>query len=549
MMSFPYRILHILDNENQESIIARDLDNEGFLFKYVCVDSTNSFKKNIKDFHPHLVISDYRHKQFDGIAAITQSKKAYPDIVFFILTETISEFDAIECIKAGVSNIINQDQVSSILMIVQEAQKYQQARLEKRQVEEQLAREREILSISLASIGEAIVTINPSGEIVLFNNAAQQITEYSAREAVGKPAHEILRILDEKTAKVLDDPINQLLEIDKTLDINTPPRRPVLLTKTEKKILIAGKITPIRIEQHKNAGYVLVFDDVTLKEQIAAQSMLSLKMESIGQLAAGIAHEINTPIQYLGDNLNYIQHALETYIESDQKLTNFLHSLSPSNQEAQKVMDFRNSQRIDHLNKEIPNAILESFEGLERVRKIVMAIREFSHPSQKIKTYSDINKSVQTTVTISRNEWKYIADLETDLDANLPLVLCRIDELNQVLLNMIVNAAHAIQEKQKETDKEKGKITIKTSQDHDKVVIAVMDTGCGISEKILDRIFDPFFTTKDVGKGTGQGLSLAYNIIVNHHHGTIHVSTKENIGTTFTIELPIAQTEIEETRD
>ncbi|MBA4384001.1 MAG: hypothetical protein C0410_04640 [Anaerolinea sp.] len=548
-MSHPYRILHILEFENEESIIAHDLDSEGFLFKSVFADSINSFKKKIKEFKPHLVISDYRYKNFDGIAAITQSKKTFPDIVFFILTETISEFDAIECIRAGVSNIINQDQVSSILMIVQEAQKYQQARLEKRQVEEQLAREREILSISLASIGEAIVTINPSGEIVLFNNAAQQITEYSALEAVGKPAHEILRILDEKTAKILDDPINHLLEIDKAIDVNTPPRRPVLMTKTEKKILISGKITPIRIDQQKNAGYVLVFDDVTIKEQIAAQSMLSLKMESIGQLAAGIAHEINTPIQYLGDNLNYIQHALDTYIESDQKLTNYLNTFSSTNLEAKEVLNFRNSQRIDHLNKEIPNAILESFEGLERVRKIVMAIREFSHPSQKIKAYSDINKSVQTTVTISRNEWKYFADLETDLDPNLPLVLCRIDELNQVLLNMIVNAAHAIQEKQKETDKEKGKITIKTTRDRDKVVIAVMDTGCGISDKIVDRIFDPFFTTKDVGKGTGQGLSLAYNIIVNHHHGTIHVFTKENIGTTFTIELPIAQTEIEETRD
>lgn len=548
-MTIPYRILHILEDNNEVSIIAGDLDNEGFLFKSAAVDSINSFKKTVKEFQPHLVITDYQHKYYDGIAAITQSKKSYPDIIFFILTETISEFDAIECIKAGVSNIINQDQVSSILMIVQEAQKYQQARLEKRQVEEQLAREREILSISLASIGEAIVTISPTGEIVLFNNAAQQVTEYSALEAVGKPAHEILRILDEKTNKVLDDPIGHLLEIDKAFDINTPPRRPVLMTKTEKKILISGKITPIRIEEHKNAGYVLVFDDVTEKEQIAAQSMLSLKMESIGQLAAGIAHEINTPIQYLGDNLHYIQHALETYIEFDQKMTSFLSSISRSNQETQKVLDFRNSQRIDHLNKEIPIAIVESFEGLERVRKIVMAIREFSHPSQKVKTYSDINKSVQTTATISRNEWKYFADLVTDLDPNLPLVLCRIDELNQVLLNMIVNAAHAIEEKQKETDKEKGKITIKTTRDHDKVVIAVTDTGCGISDKIVDRIFDPFFTTKDVGKGTGQGLSLAYNIIVNHHHGTIHVFTKENIGTTFTIELPIAQTEIEETRD
>ncbi|MDP3684719.1 MAG: PAS domain-containing protein, partial [Ignavibacteria bacterium] len=203
-MTVPYRILHILDYKNEESVIARELDSESFLFKAACVDSIISFEKLVKDFQPNLVITDYLHKNFDGIAAITQSKKVFPDTVFFILTETISEFDAIECIKAGVSNIINKDQISSILMIVQETQKYQQARLEKKQIEEQLAREREILSISLANIGEAIVTINLTGEIVLFNNAAQQVTEYSELEAVGKPAREILRILDEKTNKILD---------------------------------------------------------------------------------------------------------------------------------------------------------------------------------------------------------------------------------------------------------------------------------------------------------------------------------------------------------
>jgi len=548
-MTEPYRVLNILDFENEESLIAGELDNESFRFESVCVATNTEFEKSIHDFHPDLVITDFLHKNFDGISAITQAKKSHPDTLFFILTESISEFDAIECIKAGVSNIINKDQVSSILMIVQETQKYQQARIEKRQVEEQLAREREILSISLASIGEAIITFSLSGEIVLFNNAAQQITEYSTLEAVGKPAYKVLRILDEKTNKILEDPITHLLDLEGSIDINKIHHRPVLLTKTDKKILISGKITSIKIDQHTHSGYVLVFDDVTEKERVAAQSMLSSKMESIGQLAAGIAHEINTPIQYLGDNLHYVQHALETYIETDERQTQFLNSIANLNAEAREVLEFRNSQRIDHLNKEVPEAIHESYEGLDRVRKIVLAIREFSHPSQKGKAYSDINKCVQTTVTISRNEWKYCADLETDLDPDLPLVFCRIDELNQVLLNMIVNAAHTIQEKLKESDKEKGKITIKTSLNNEKVFIAITDTGCGISDNIVNRIFDPFFTTKDVGKGTGQGLSLAYNIIVNHHHGAIQVSTEENIGTTFTIELPLAKTEIEENRD
>lgn len=542
------RILQIIKDTNESAPFASELEGEGLDFTCQSVNSIETFINTIQKVQPDLVITDFIHPNFDGIQAIRKAKELTPDTVFIVLTKMISELDAVECIKAGVSNIVNIDQISHIPMIVQEALRFQQARLEKRQIEEQLAKEREVLSISLASIGEAIVSIDLAGKIVLFNQAAQAITGFSHAEAVDEPVQKILQILDEKTNKVLDDPVSYLIEVDNKTLRNLPIKRPVLIKKNKEKILISGKITSILVDQKRPAGYIVVFDDVTEKELAAAQSTLSLKMESIGQLAAGIAHEINTPIQYLGDNLNYISRAIETFKEMDQQQLEYLQTIADApraNKKAKSLLEIRRKKSIDHLYGEVPHAIEESLEGVERVRKIVQAIREFSHPSQKVNTLSDINKGILTTVTLSKNEWKYCADLVTELDPKLPLVWCRIDELNQVLLNMIVNAVHAIQQKQNGSDKEKGRITITTSQKEDRVFISISDTGCGIPESIVNRIFDPFFTTKDVGKGTGQGLSLAHNIIVNHHHGLISVDSKLTVGSTFTIELPIGQQEEE----
>ena len=536
------RILLIQDHLDANALIANELGSEGYIVGSIPVHSSIAYLEAVKEFKPDLVISDYIYPDFDGISTIRKVKAAFPDVIIIVFTKSISELDAVECIKAGVSNIINTDQASNMLMIVEDAIKFQQSRLEKKQIEAQLEKEREILSISLASIGEAIVTVDLSGKIVLFNLAAQNITGYSTKDAVNKPVQKILRILDEKTNKILQDPVKYLLEIENKVKQDVPSIHPVLMTKNSQKLLISGKISPITVGQKTHAGYVIVFDDVTQKEMAAAQSILSLKMESIGQLAAGIAHEINTPIQYVGDNLNFINRSFETLKEMDERQSEVIKTCRAT-KKTSDVQDLRNLKGIDHLYSEIPQAIQESLEGVERVRKIVQAIREFSHPSQKVNTFSDINKGILTTVTLSKNEWKYCADLITELDPKMPLVWCRIDELNQVLLNMIVNAVHAIQQRQKDFNIEKGKITIRTDHNEDKIFIAVTDTGCGIPDNLVDRIFDPFFTTKDVGKGTGQGLSLAHNIIVNHHHGLISVNSKINVGTTFTIELPIGQQE------
>jgi signal transduction histidine kinase len=203
-------------------------------------------------------------------------------------------------------------------------------------------------------------------------------------------------------------------------------------------------------------------------------------------------------------------------------------------------------KKVSYYADEIPKAIQESLDGTERVRKIVLAMREFSHPSEKEKKLSDINHGIETTIVISRNEWKYCAELETNLDDELPLVYCQIDEINQVILNMIVNAAQAIQENLPQGSEQKGKILISTRKHENKVLITVQDTGSGIPAEIRARIFDPFFTTKGVGKGTGQGLSMAHNIIAKKHQGVICVDSDPGQGTVFTIELPIDSSELEQ---
>ncbi len=197
-------------------------------------------------------------------------------------------------------------------------------------------------------------------------------------------------------------------------------------------------------------------------------------------------------------------------------------------------------QRIDagYLFEEIPKALAQTKEGITRVSKLVGAMKEFSHPGTKEMTPWDVNRAIESTITVSRNEWKYVSDVETDFDSSLPLVSCLPSEFNQVILNLIVNAAHAIADVAAPGTGPKGKILVKTLNCHDYVEIRIQDTGTGIPGHAQPHIFEPFFTTKQIGRGTGQGLTIARSVVVDKHHGTLHFETEEGNGTTFIIRLP-----------
>ncbi|MBN1908944.1 MAG: PAS domain S-box protein [Pirellulales bacterium] len=285
--------------------------------------------------------------------------------------------------------------------------------------------------------------------------------------------------------------------------------------------------------------------DLSERKRMEKELAQAQKMEAIGQLAAGIAHEINTPIQYIGDNMRFLQEAFSDIHHVMQQCDSLVNTArgAPAVAELARAMNAEKEEAdMEYLVTEIPRAIDQSLEGVERVANIVRAMKEFSHPGGGQKQPIELNRAIENTLMVSRNEWKYVADLETDFDESLPLVPALLNGLNQVILNLIMNAAQAIGELIENGTTEKGTITVSTRRDGDWAEIRIQDTGPGVPDEIEDKVFDPFFTTKEVGKGTGQGLSIVHNIIVEDHGGTVSLDSELDQGAAFIVRLPLADT-------
>jgi PAS domain S-box-containing protein len=307
--------------------------------------------------------------------------------------------------------------------------------------------------------------------------------------------------------------------------------------------LLGLTITAVRASDKDSTELLVIGSDVTYRSALEVQLRQAQKLESVGQLAAGIAHEINTPTQYIGDNVRFLK---DSFQDLKNLLTIYDRLLAAAKDKDKALSDETVQevaaavQRADagYLLEEIPKAIEQTLEGITRVSTLVSAMKEFSHPGSKEKTPLNLNHAIESTITVARNEWKYVADLETEFDPSLPPISCQPGEFNQVILNLIVNAAHAINDVVGKGGSQKGKIRVQTFNFPQWVEIRIGDTGSGIPEKVRARIFDPFFTTKEIGKGTGQGLAIARSVVVDKHGGSIHFETEEGKGTTFVIRLP-----------
>jgi PAS domain S-box-containing protein len=294
------------------------------------------------------------------------------------------------------------------------------------------------------------------------------------------------------------------------------------------RTVVTSKV-PLRDVNGEVIGIIGVGFDITERKFAEQRLASSEKLESIGRLAAGVAHEINTPIQFLNDSIFFIREAMQDLMAHNAKLTAML----PTPPEP--------DDNIEDLKVELPPALDRVADGLSRIAEIVRSMKEFSHADQAEMSRVDLNRSIKSTLVIASTEYKYVADVDTDLAPDLPLVTCHGGQINQVVLNLVVNAAHAIGDKVRGTQN-RGRISVRTRVDGDWVVISVSDTGGGIPESIRKRIFDPFFTTKEVGKGTGQGLSIAHNAIKSHG-GHLDFETELGKGTTFHVRLPVESAE------
>ncbi len=274
------------------------------------------------------------------------------------------------------------------------------------------------------------------------------------------------------------------------------------------------------------------------RTQLERKLAQAQKLESLGVLASGIAHEINTPVQYVTDNVNFLNEATKDFSIAFNAYKDLCAALA----DKEGVSDILNSTLsvvedtdLDYIFDELPGALSHTLEGLAQISKIVGAVKTFAHPGAQEKVPTDLNALISDTITIASNQWKYVAEVETDFQADLPPLACYPSELNQVFLNLIVNAAHAIEE----SGTHPGRIFIKTQMMDQSIEISVEDNGCGMDAETQAKIFDPFFTTKEVGKGTGQGLSFCYAIITQQHGGEIAVQSHKNKGARFIIKLPM----------
>lgn len=391
-----------------------------------------------------------------------------------------------------------------------------------------------LLEVMIRHASDGIVVLTKDKVIRFSNVAAQKMFDYSEDEMSGKNIDDIIFLSDLSDLHIglFDNSLENWLE-------------PIVKERMGRKS--DGKMFTIELSIaalfHENSSMItLMLRDISERKSMERRLLQSEKMNSIGYLAAGVAHEINTPIQYVSNNIDFLRNEFKK-LDNLLALHDELFKIAKRGEVSADLIAQIECERgeIDYLRKEIPIAISESIEGIDRVAEIVRSLKDFAHPGQDEKVFASINELIESTVIISRNTWKHVADIQLDLSNNIDEFPVYSGDLKQVILNLIVNAAQAIEEKCDLNTLEKGLIKISTTRERDRVKIDVYDTGVGIAPEHEKYIFEPFYTTKDVGRGTGQGLAISKRIICDKHKGTMEVESIPGNSTTFHICLPIVE--------
>ncbi len=368
------------------------------------------------------------------------------------------------------------------------------------------------------TIPEALLVLDATGRVVQANEAASQMLGFSAEQLL---ALDFAQLCSGRSIAPCGASEQQWIKEDGS------------------EIPMLVSIRALADEQQAG-GFICIGTDLRERKALEMRLRHAQKLEAVGVLAAGVAHEINTPMQFVADTVSFLR-------EAHEDLWGLVAPLRALREAADGKLDARLLATVDdaleqadlaYLDEHVPRGFERVSEGITRVTKIVAALKYFSHIERQPLAVCDLNESVRNVLIVAKNEYKYVADVQTDL-GQLPELPCRGGDINQVLLNLVVNAAHAIGARYGDSG-QRGTISIRTSAQSDAVVVSISDDGGGIPDEIRERVFDPFFTTKAIGKGTGQGLALAHSIVVEAHGGALSFETERGVGTTFTMKLPIS---------
>ncbi|MDH3589851.1 MAG: ATP-binding protein, partial [Gammaproteobacteria bacterium] len=418
-------------------------------------------------------------------------------------------------------------------VVRQRTRELEQAEIEARGQALRLADEVAHSNQVIAAIPSILISVDLDRRINQWNRAIQHVSGIAYNDAAGKKLEECgwsgdMQALEQGVADCLAQKKATRLE------------NLIFSCSDGSEATIGMAIVPVHDSENALDGCLLIGADITEKNMMEIQLREAQRLEAVGRLAAGIAHEVNTPAQFVSDNTTFLKDAFEDLIQLDS-VYNEVVSNAPTLdvEQKKKVADAQQAADRDFLLEEIPQALEQSMDGIHRIADIVRAMKEFSHPGGGgHKEQVDLNRLITNAITVAANEWKYHAEVETDLDATLPPVPCYPRELNQVVLNLLINAAHSIADSKGDSG-ERGKIVITTTYDKHAVEMRLSDSGTGIPEHVRGKIFEPFFTTKEVGRGSGQGLALAYSAVVDQHEGSLSFETATGVGTTFIVSLPL----------
>ncbi len=537
-------ILLVEDNPHDAQLIQEHLHsmNQHTIEIVHCTTLDSALQQLKSDqYDCDLILTDLSLADNHELKIVARILEITRDVPVIVLTNTDDQELALKAIRLGAQDFVSKKVLISSESVLLKIMRYT---LERHQYQKLIELNRKRHARLLNNIPIGVFRATKDGRLHSVNYALMELLDTRKEsDLIGVSLNDFL--INKNSWKIL---LSQLNSVGLVRNLE------VKIKSLDKGEAIGLLNAVVSIDEETGEHYIEgTISDVTLlkhteKERLKMQQELRVaqRLEAVGTLASGIAHEINTPSQYIIDNLNFLietTNSLLRYVNLVEQ--NTLQENNSLNKEEilLALLKAHRENDINYIKEELPLALKESLEGIQQIRKIVLAMKEFSHPGNGEDEEIDINKSVELSCTVCRNEWKHVAEIEKCLQPNLPSIKGATSHINMVITNLIINAAHALEEKQNTLNENElgqlGIIRIHTEKKGQSIILTIQDTGCGMPKEVIDNIFVPFYTTKEVGRGTGQGLHMVHRVVVETHGGSINVQSEEGVGSKFIVSLPI----------